>query len=97
MSCIINILEKKKKKEKKKKDANSEVVTYLRREIYVKLFSSLNPLKVFTKNCKTYRNIAKQNFLFLSNSLITFSITLMTFAIVFYCLEQLLTVILKNN
>ena len=26
---------------------------------FVKIFNSLNPLKSFTENCKTYRNLAK--------------------------------------
>ena len=26
---------------------------------FVKIFNSLNPLKCFTENCKTYRNLAK--------------------------------------
>ena len=67
---------------------------------------SLNPLKFFPENCKTYRNLAKPvsvskvppvRFFFLSNSLITLSITLIKFTIIFYCLEQLLKVILENN
>ena len=67
---------------------------------------SLNPLKFFTENCKTYRNLAKPvsvskiplaKFFSLSNSLITLSITLITFTIIFYCLEQPLKIILENN
>ena len=41
--------------------------------------------------------MAKQDFHFSWNSLITFSITLITFAIVFYCPEHSLKFILKTN
>ena len=43
---------------------NSEAVTHLRRKIYVKIFSSLNPLKVFTKNCKNLQKYGKTKFYF---------------------------------
>ena len=39
-------------------DVNSRPVTNLGGRC-VKIFNSLNPLKCFTENCKTYRNLGK--------------------------------------
>ena len=73
----------------------------------VKIFNGLDSLKLFTENRKTCRNLVKPVSIskltpvrFISsvkNSLITFSITLLTFIIVFYRLEQPLKVILENS
>ena len=73
----------------------------------VKIFNGLDSLKLVTENRKTCRNLVKPVSIskltpvrFISpvkNSLITFSITLLTFIIVFYRLEQPLKVILENS
>ena len=77
-----------------------------RMRVLVKIFNSLHPLIFFIENCKTYRNlvkpvsICKRTTVKPSSSvkfIFTFSITLITFTIVFYCLERPLKIVMEND